>query len=104
MLDQNGINRNGTIGFNGVPPVGEISQVLLNLLLRDTFDRLFPKIFPGIIFMRFYNELYLFTNTNDQLNEKDLYRLMDELSLFGKIESIGPGDKPLMCYYHKLLS
>ena len=82
-----------------MPPVGEISRVLFNIVLMNIFDREFSKRFPGIAFSRFINEVFISTNGNDKVifNEKVGYALLEELSLVGKIVSIGPGDDPLPC-------
>lgn len=93
------------ISFGGIPPVGEITRVLLNIVLKDIFDREFAKRFPGIAFSRFINEVFISTRGNDEVifDDKAGYALLEELSLAGKIESIGPGDDPLLCYYNKIL-
>ncbi|GLT75215.1 hypothetical protein SLA2020_469550 [Shorea laevis] len=90
---------------SGMPPLGEITRVLFNIVLMDIFDREFPKRFPGIAFSRFINEVYISTRDNDDVlfDQKAGYALLEELSLTGKIVSIGPGDDPIMCYNTKLL-
>lgn len=103
IIDQNGNNRKGTMGFTGIPAVGEISKVILNIILSETFDREFPKWFPGIRFCRFRNSVFIFTNEKVILDEKPLYMLLGEQSLVGKIESIGSGDEALMCYNDKVV-
>jgi len=69
----------------------------------DIFDREFAKRFPGIAFSRFINVIS--TRGNDEVifDEKAGYALLEELSLAGKIVSIGPGDEPLLCYYRKMI-
>jgi hypothetical protein len=90
----------GSNCFGGMPPVGEITRVLFNIVLMDIFDREFPKRFPGIAFSRFINEVFISTRGNDEVifDNKAGYALLEELSLAGKIVSIGPGDDPLQCY------
>jgi hypothetical protein len=89
----------------GIPPVGEITKVLFNIVLMDIFDREFAKRYPGIAFYRFINEVYISTRGNDEVifDEKAGYALLEELSLAGKIVSIGPGDDPLPCFYSKII-
>lgn len=87
----------------GIPPVGEITKVLLNIVLMEIFDREFPKRFPGIAFSRFINEVVISTRGNDDFDEKAGYALLEELGLAGNILSIGPGDPPLRCYQRILL-
>lgn len=84
----------------GIPPVGEITRVLFNIVLMEMFDQEFAKRFPGIAFNRFVHEVIITTRGNDQVifNEKVGYTLLKKLSLVGKIDSIGPGDDPLTCY------
>lgn len=88
------------ISFDGMPSVGEITRVLFNIVLMDVFDREFAKRFPGIAFSRFISDVYISTRGNDSVifDDKAGYALLEELSLAGNIESIGPGDDPLSCY------
>lgn len=104
IIDDDG-NHRLDISFGGMPPVGEITRVLFNLVLMDIFDRVFSKRFPGIAFSRFINEVYISTRGNDKVifDDKAGYALLEELSLAGKIVSIGPGDDPLLCYYRKII-
>lgn len=76
--------------------MGEITRVLLNIVLIDIFDREFPKRFPNIAFSRFINA----SKDNDEVifDDKAGYALLEELGLAGKIVSIGPDDEPLLCY------
>lgn len=100
IIDDDGKNRSYDISNGGIPPVGEITRVLFNKVLMDIFDREFPKRFPGIAFYRFLNEVFISTKKNDEVifDDKAGYALLEELSLAGKIVSIGPGDAPLLCY------
>ena len=88
-----------------VSPMGEITRVLFNLVLIMIFDCEFPKRFPGIAFVRFLHEVYIFTRSNDEVifDEKVGYALLEELGLQGKIESTGQYDDPLYCYYNKII-
>lgn len=100
IIDEMGQNWKNMIYLSGIPSVGEITKVLLHIILRETFDPEFPKWYPGIPFLGFHNEVFLFQTlqvNDDQvlLDEKALFLLMKELCLFGKIESIGPCEKPL---------
>ncbi|KAJ8630231.1 hypothetical protein MRB53_023554 [Persea americana] len=71
----------------------------------DIFYRECPKRFPGIAFSRFINEVFISTRGNDEVifDDKAGYALLEQLSLAGKIMSIGPGDDPLPCYYGKIV-
>lgn len=105
IIDEDGNNCRSDSHIGGIPPLGEITRVLFNIVLMDIFDREFPKRFPGIAFVRFLHEVYIFTRGNDEVifDEKAGYALLEELSLQGKIESTGQYDDPLYCYYNKIL-
>lgn len=98
-------NLRSDITCGGMPPLGEITMVLVDIVLKDIFDREFPKRFPGIAFSRFISEVFISTSENDEVlfDQKAGYALLEELSLDGKILSIGPGDEPLLCYNKKLV-
>ncbi|XAR56186.1 hypothetical protein NMG60_11036564 [Bertholletia excelsa] len=104
IIDDDGNVRSDNC-FGVIPPVGEITRVLFNIVLMDTFDREFPNKFPGITFYRFIHEIYISTREYDEVifNEKAGYALLEELSMAGKIMSIGPCDEPLLCYYKRLV-
>lgn len=104
IIDDDG-NHRSDISLGGLPPAGEITRVLFNIVLMDIFDREFPKRFPGIAFSRFNNEVYISTRGNDDVifDDKAGYALLEELGLAGKIVSIGPGDDPLPCYYGNIV-
>lgn len=82
-------------GNNGIPPAGEITRVLLEIVLMDIFDSVFPKRFPGVAFCRYSYEVVIATKGNDEFDEKAGYALLKELGLTGNIISIGPGDFPI---------
>lgn len=105
IIDDNGRNRRSDANLGGLPPVGEITRVLFNIVLMDIFDREFTKRFPGIVFSRFINEVYISTRENDEVifDQKTGCALLEELNLAGNIMSIGPGDPPIPCYYRKIL-
>lgn len=97
IIDEDG-NHRDDVSF-GIPPVGEISRVLFNIVLMGIFDRKFPKIFPGVAFTRVNYEVFILTRVNDNVvfDYKAGYELLEDLSLVGKIASIVPGDEPLIC-------
>lgn len=82
------------------PPAGEITRVLFDIVLKEVIDREFPIKFPGICFSRFKNEVFISTREEDQVLFDELagYALLKELGLAGRILSIGPGEKPIMCH------
>lgn len=86
---------------SGMPVMGELSRVLFNIVLKETFDREFPKRFPGIAFYRFINEVFITIKVDDDdvlFDEKAVYELMEVLSLVGQIESIIGSDDFLTLY------
>lgn len=75
---------------SGIPAIGELSRVLFNIVLKETFDREFPKRFPGIAFYRFINEVFISIRVDDIIfDDKAVYELLEVLSLVGHIESLG---------------
>lgn len=104
IIDDDG-NHRLDIHCGGMPPVGEITRVLFNIVLMDIFDREFPKRFPGIAFYRFINEVLISTRGNSEVifDDQAGYALLEELRLAGNIMSIGPGDDPLPCYSKKMI-
>ena len=104
LFDIRGYDAKGTeISFGGMPPQWEISRAIFNIVLTDIFDREFPNRFLGLAFYRFNNEVFISNRGNDIVlfDNKTGYALLEELSLFGKIMSIGPGDDPLTAYNYK---
>lgn len=76
-------------------PLGDITMVLFHIVLMD-LDREFKKRFSSIRYYRLLDEVYILTN-DVIFDDKAGYALLEELGLAGLIESIGPGDDPLLC-------
>nr|GMD79487.1 Photosystem I PsaA/PsaB [Ipomoea batatas] len=76
-------------------PLGDIARVLFHIVLMD-LDREFKKRFSSIRYYRLLDEVYILTN-DVIFDDKAGYALLEELGLAGQIESIGPGDDPLLC-------
>nr|GLL44938.1 uncharacterized protein LOC112016710 [Ipomoea trifida] len=81
-------------------PLGDITRVLFHIVLMD-LDREFKKRFSSIRYYRLLDEVYILTN-DVIFDDKAGYALLEELGLAGQIESIGPGDDPLLCRRTKL--
>lgn len=83
----------------GIPPAGEISRVIFDIVLKEIFDREFAIKFPDICFYRFKHEVIILTREEDEVNfdEQVGYDLLKELGLEGVFESMGPGEKPIIC-------
>lgn len=104
IIDNYGNNYYRSKFLTGIPPLGEITRVLFDLVLIEIFDRKLSKKYPGIRFVRFLHEVYVFTSGNDVIfDEKVGYALLEELGLKGKIESTGINDDPLVCYSYRIL-
>ncbi|PHU04915.1 hypothetical protein BC332_25737 [Capsicum chinense] len=81
--DLGGIRIYTSSGVSGIPPTGDITRVLLDIALKNHFDSQFPKSFPGIVFHRFVNEVYIFIRKNEKVlfDDKAGYALLEELGL-----------------------
>jgi hypothetical protein len=88
-----------------LPPIGELTRVIFNIVLIDVFDREFTKRFPGIKIYRFVNEVFISTRENDQVTfgVDALYKLLNDLQLVGTIHSIGPGDDCHIIYNRRVV-
>lgn len=83
--------------LNGVYSVGDLSKIVLNLVLKEIFDYEFRKLFPGVVFTRFVSQVIIGTKDSDEVNfnEEAGYALLKSLGLSGQIVSIGRGDDPI---------
>nr|YP_010265587.1 hypothetical protein MFQ52_mgp60 [Bidens bipinnata]YP_010352685.1 hypothetical protein MFU86_mgp60 [Bidens biternata]UIR99039.1 hypothetical protein [Bidens bipinnata]UIR99102.1 hypothetical protein [Bidens biternata]UIR99164.1 hypothetical protein [Bidens biternata]UIR99283.1 hypothetical protein [Bidens bipinnata] len=91
--------------MNGTYTVGDLSRIVLNLVLKEIFDYEFRKVFPGIAFLRFVNQVIIGTKDSDEVlfNEEEGYALLKSLGLTGQILSRGIGESPLPISGNKLL-
>lgn len=71
-----------------IPPVGRLTCVLHSLVLH-VLDEEITSLYPSINYSRYITEVYI-ANYGD-LTEDNIYSLLDELNIAGKIRSIGPG-------------
>lgn len=103
ILDKDGKRKNPDSRRMGIPPVGMISNVLLNLVLVN-FDREFRSMFPYLPYFRYLDEAFVaFTLTSNEVEEIDdveeLIQEMDtfllELRLDGKVDLLSAGDMPV---------
>lgn len=101
ILDDHG----NDYALGGIPPMGEMGRILLHVLLQDILDELLSTRYPKIRFARFNQEIYISTHLgNEDFDANVATKLLEELRLVGTIESIGPGDDPISCYYYKMIS
>jgi len=72
----------------GIPLVGEITYSLLDIVLMDLFDREFKNRFPGIDFVRYLYQVFLFVKDDDSdvLDKNKFKELLIELNLKGEIK------------------
>ena len=82
-----------------IPPLGEISRLLFNVVLMDIFDREFVKCYPEIRFQRLSNEVFVATADISDVffSEKTCYALLGKIGLRGEIYSISRGGGFLTC-------
>lgn len=82
-----------------IPPLGEVSRLLFNLVLIDLFDREFVKCFPDIIYRRFSHEVFVATADIyiDLFFSESCKALLGKIGLRGEIYSISRGGGYLTC-------
>lgn len=87
-------------------PVGDLSRILYNLTMKETFDREFAKKFPGVAVSRFITQVFIGTKTSDCVvfNNNNAYPLLYTVGMDANIVSIGPGDDPIACYENMTVS
>lgn len=98
IIDSSGNSMN-KIDKEGLPPAGELTRVLFDIVLKDIFDRNFEQRFPGVAFSRFREDVLIYGTQYVQysnLNENALRDLLKELNLQGRVCSIEPGGKFLL--------
>nr|YP_009380793.1 hypothetical protein AEK19_MT0400 [Utricularia reniformis]ART30670.1 hypothetical protein AEK19_MT0400 [Utricularia reniformis] len=77
----------------GMPPVGEITRMLVSIFFKETFDREFTRRYPTIEFRRCLHDIFI-----AGFCDKAGYKLLEELGLKGgEIVAIHPGDGPQTC-------
>lgn len=83
--------------IDGIPPVGDISRVLLDIALREVFEVEFLTRYPLVSYTRLMKDVFLLIQDSekDLFNEKAGYELLESLDLSGEITSIGRGDDPI---------
>lgn len=81
----------------GIPPVGELTNVIFNEVLYEVFDHEFSIRFPQIVFTRYINLVCIFCRDN-VIEDSQLGFLLDELGLRGEWVSIGPGGERRASY------
>lgn len=80
-----------------IPPLGEVSRLLFNIVIMESFDREFVKSFPEIKFIRFNHEVFVVTPDISDVFEKSCYAFLGNIDLKGKIYSISRGGGYITC-------
>lgn len=103
VVNDRGVDISSTI--NCIPHVGILSLVLLDLALIN-FDNEFQRLFPGLDFLRYGHEVYVYTPmySSPSVEENILDRIqavsgmLENLNLSGKIITIEAGNEAVPCY------
>lgn len=95
VVDDNG----KSYPLNLMPPIGEITRVLEDLVLTEIFDRQFVKMFPGVEFRRYISRVYIACREGDDVffDEIGGNELLSSISLRGHIIEIRPGTSVVSC-------
>lgn len=69
--------------FGGIKPVGDLSRVLFEIVLKETFDREINKRFPGVTFARYLNNVFVPARWNyDKIFDENAgYELLKDMGL-----------------------
>ena len=78
------------IPHQGIPRIGEITDVLFHTFLIKTLDCALRMDYPGITFTRYGAELFIATNKSSVFEEAD--SLLERLKLYGDMQFIEPED------------
>ena len=106
IQDKDGIDITSQIGCC-IPPVGPITEVVMNQIFK-VLDNEFKRLYPSLSYNRLvYQVLVSVPKTySSQLGIKlecenifkeQVLTLFDQIDISGNIDSIGPGDRPLLC-------
>jgi len=83
-----------------IPPVGNLSHVLLNFVLNE-FDNEIEKLCPSLIYTRYVHDIYISCAKNDcclsGCIDNTIQKIFNKLSLKGKIQTLEVGDEPVRC-------
>lgn len=84
------IQKNQFIPFNGMTPIGEITNVIFHLFYKNVFDNRIEEKYPGITYTRCAHEVLIAIKEYDEFtfDEDSAYNLLDEIDLDGDFDSI----------------
>jgi hypothetical protein len=88
------MNSNKLIPFNRIPPIGEITNVILHLFYQKVFDKVIEEKYPGITYSRWGHEVIIAIKKNDSFHFEDetVISLLDEIDLDGEFEFLSSED------------
>jgi hypothetical protein len=75
---------------HGVPPIGELTNVIYHVFYQHVFDRAIEELYPGITYTRWGHQVFIAIKEPDcfLFNDIEINKLLDKLDLAGNIESI----------------
>ena len=80
---------NKRIPCHGIPPIGEISNVIFDIFLISRFDREFIHRYPGVSYTRLGYEVFIATKSNDEFDEEEAEHFIEDVvRLHGDIDYI----------------
>lgn len=82
------------IPFNLIPPIGEITNVILHLFYQKVFDKVIEEKYPGITYTRWGHEVIIAIKKNDSFTFEDetVISLLDEIDLDGDLACLSSED------------
>lgn len=82
------------IPIDFIPPIGEITNVILHDFYHEEFDKVIEEKYPGITYSRWGHEVIIAIKKNDSftLVEETLISLLDEIDLDGDFACISLAD------------
>lgn len=102
ILDDMGLNCKDSLYKQVLPNVGDIYQVLLEVIIASIFDTTFSQDrFPYVKYERFLAEIFIPIkeeggNENSIIDEIVLFKFLEEIGMPGTVRCIKPGDDPIL--------
>ena len=87
-------NCNKFIPYDLIPPVGEITNVILHIFYQRVVDKVLEAKYPGITYTRWGNELIIVIKKNDSFTFDDdtVISLLEEIDLDGDSDCLSSED------------
>lgn len=92
------LNAKKMIPINLIPPIGEITNVILHIFYQGMFDLVIEEKYPGITYTRWGHEVIIALKKNDSFTFDDdtVISLLDEINLDGEFEFLSKEDYDCM--------